>query len=83
MTQAKNTGINRHIAVDTQELLRAIAMSIAKVSDRDSQALGQGKSERNKVRSILADSGYVGSHSRKVGVTFWAGARPYLPAKGP
>ena len=58
----KISGIKRHIAVDTQGLPHAIAVTTAEVTDRKGalQALGRCKAKLGKVQSILADSGYVG-----------------------
>jgi transposase len=58
----KVSGIKRHIAVHTQELPHAIAVSTAEVTDRKGalQALRHGKANLNDVQSILADSGYIG-----------------------
>ncbi len=58
----KVSGIKRHIAVDTQGLPHAIAVTAARVTDRKGalQAFERSKSCLGQVRSILADSGYVG-----------------------
>ena len=58
----KVSGIKRHIAVDTQGLPHAIAVTTAEVTDRKGalQALHHSKSTLSEVQSILADSGYVG-----------------------
>ena len=58
----KVSGIKRHIAVDTQGLPHAVAVSTAAVTDRKGalQALEHSKANLNEVQSIWADSGYVG-----------------------
>ncbi len=58
----KVSGIKRHIAVDTQGLPHAVAVTTAEVTDRKGalQALGRSKSGLGRVQSLLADSGYVG-----------------------
>ena len=58
----KVSGIKRHIAVDTQGLPHAIAVTTAEVTDRKGalQALNRCKSSLGKVQSVLADSGYTG-----------------------
>jgi transposase len=58
----KVSGIKRHIAVDTQGLPHAIAVTTAEVTDRKGalQAFGHCKAGLGQVQSILADSGYVG-----------------------
>jgi transposase len=59
----KVSGIKRHIAVDTQGLPHAIAVTTAEVTDRKGalQAFGRCKAGLGKVQSVLADSGYVGT----------------------
>jgi transposase len=59
----KVSGIKRHIAVDTQGLPHAVAVSTADVTDRKGalQALKHSKANLSEVQSILADSGYVGA----------------------
>ena len=54
--------IKRHIAVDTQGLPHAIAVTTAEVTDRKGalQALGRCAADLQAVQSILADGGYVG-----------------------
>ncbi|MBY0408724.1 MAG: IS5 family transposase, partial [Burkholderiaceae bacterium] len=49
----KVSGIKRHIAVDTQGLPHAIAVTTAEVTDRNKPGLKQ-------MQSVLCDSGYVG-----------------------
>ncbi len=58
----KVSGIKRHIAVDTQGLPHAIAVTTADVADRKgaSQALSRCAADLQAVQSILADGGYVG-----------------------
>ena len=58
----KVSGIKRYIAVDTQGLPHAIAVTTAEVTDRKGalQALGRCKANLVKVQSVLADGSYVG-----------------------
>jgi len=58
----KVSGIKRHIAVDTQGLPHALAVSTADVTDRKGalQAIGRCKSSLGQVKNVLAGSGYVG-----------------------
>ena len=58
----KVSGIKRHIAVDTQGLPHAIAVTTADVTDRKGAllALGRCAADLQAVQSILADGGYVG-----------------------
>lgn len=60
----KVSGIKRHIAVDTQGLPHAIAVTTANVTDRDGAliALADAKQKQNLTRmvSILTDGGYSG-----------------------
>lgn len=58
----KVSGIKRHIAVDTQGLPHAIAVTTADVTDRKGalQALGRYATDLQEVQSILADGGYQG-----------------------
>ena len=58
----KVSGIKRHIAVDTQGLPHAIAVTTAEVTDRKGalQALSHCKSGLRQVHSLLCDSGYTG-----------------------
>ena len=58
----KVSGIKRHIAVDTQGLPHAIAVTTADVTDRKGAliALGRYAADLQAVQSILADGGYVG-----------------------
>ncbi|MBE7527033.1 MAG: IS5 family transposase [Burkholderiales bacterium] len=58
----KVSGIKRHIAVDTQGLPHAIAVTTAEVTDRKGalQALERCKPNLEHVQSLLCDSGYTG-----------------------
>ncbi|MDH1812894.1 IS5 family transposase [Comamonas aquatica] len=58
----KVSGIKRHIAVDTQGLPHAVAVTTADVTDRKGalQALQRCKPNLSRVQSLLVDSGYVG-----------------------
>ena len=58
----KVSGIKRHIAVDTQGLPHALAVTTANVTDRKGalQAFKRCKSSLTKVTSVLTDSGYTG-----------------------
>jgi transposase len=58
----KVSGIKRHIAVDTQGLPHAVAVTTAEVTDRKGmlQALKRCKPSLSRVQNLLADSGYVG-----------------------
>lgn len=58
----KVSGIKRHIAVDTQGLPHAIAVTTAEVTDRKGAllALGRCAADLQAVQSILADGGYIG-----------------------
>ncbi len=58
----KVSGIKRHIAVDTQGLPHAIAVTTADVTDRKGAllALGRCAADLQAVQSVLADGGYVG-----------------------
>lgn len=58
----KVSGIKRHMAVDTQGLPHAIAVTTAEVTDRAGtlQALERCKEHLDHVQSVLADGGYVG-----------------------
>ena len=58
----KVSGIKRHIAVDTQGLPHAVAVTTAEVTDRKGalQALQRCKPTLNKVQSLLCDGGYAG-----------------------
>ena len=58
----KVSGIKRHIAVDTQGLPHAVAVTTAEVTDRQGalHALERCKPNLRRVRSLLCDSGYTG-----------------------
>lgn len=58
----KVSSIKRHIAVDTQGLPHAVAVTTADVTDRKGalQALQRCKPHLSRVQSLLVDSGYVG-----------------------
>ena len=58
----KVSGIKHHIAVDTQGLPHAIAVTTAQVTDRKGalQALQRCKPSLSRVQALLCDSGYVG-----------------------
>ena len=58
----KVSGIKRHIAVDTQGLPHAVAVTTAEVTDRKGalQALKRCKPNLCRVVSLLADGGYTG-----------------------
>jgi transposase len=58
----KVSGIKRHIAVDTQGLPHAIAVTTADVTDRKGAllALSRCAADLQAVQSLLADGGYVG-----------------------
>ncbi|KGE51430.1 transposase [Xanthomonas axonopodis pv. vasculorum] len=58
----KVSGIKRHIAVDTQGLPHAIAVTTAEVTDRKGAllALERGKPSLKRVKGVLCDGGYVG-----------------------
>jgi transposase len=58
----KVSGIKRHIAVDTQGLPHAIAITTANVTDRAGAllAFSQNKKALSEVKNVLADSAYIG-----------------------
>ena len=58
----KISGIKRHIAVDTQGLPHAIAVTTADVTDRKGAlaAIDRCAADLQTVQSVLADGGYVG-----------------------
>ena len=58
----KISGIKRHIAVDTQGLPHAIAITTANVTDRDGAIMMISDSLENlsDVKNILVDGGYTG-----------------------
>jgi transposase len=66
----KVSGIKRHIAVDTQGLPHAIAVTPADVTDRKGALLALGRCAANlkTIQCVLADGGYVGQpFARAVG----------------
>ena len=58
----KVSGIKRHIAVDTQGLPHAVAVTTAEVTERKGalQAMDRCKTNLGQVQSVLADSSYAG-----------------------
>ncbi len=58
----KVSGIKRHIAVDTQGLPHAVAVTTAEVTDRDGAlaAIDRYKENLRSVESVLVDGGYTG-----------------------
>ena len=58
----KVSGIKRHIAVDTQGLPHAIAITTAEVTDRNGalEAFDRCKPNLHSVESVLVDGGYTG-----------------------
>lgn len=58
----KVSGIKRHIAVDTQGLPHAIAVTTANVTDRDGAVTmaKQSKEDLSEVKNLLVDGGYSG-----------------------
>ena len=58
----KVSGIKRHIAVDTQGLPHAIAITTAEVTDRSGalQAFDRCRPNLERVESVLVDGGYTG-----------------------
>ena len=58
----KVSGIKRHIAVDTQGLPHAVAVTTAEVTDRKGvlRALESNQATLGRVESVLADGAYVG-----------------------
>ena len=58
----KVSGIKRHIAVDTQGLPHAIAITTAEVTDRSGalQAFDRCRPNLERVESVLVDGGYSG-----------------------
>ena len=58
----KVSGIKRHIAVDTQGLPHAIAVTTAEVTDRGGAlvAIDRCKVNLERVKSVLVDGGYTG-----------------------
>lgn len=58
----KVSGIKRHIAVDTQGLPHAVAVTTAEVTDRNGalQAIDRCRPNLERVESVLVDGGYTG-----------------------
>lgn len=58
----RHSGIKRHIAVDTQVLPHAIAVTTADVTDRKGalQAMDRCAPNLSQVQSVLVDGGYTG-----------------------
>jgi hypothetical protein len=58
----KVSGIRRHIAVDTQGLPHAIAVTTAEVTDRNGAlaAIDRCKPNLERVESLLVNGGYTG-----------------------
>jgi transposase len=58
----KVSGIKRHIAVDTQGLPHAVAITTAEVTDRNGAlaAIDRCKPNLQSVESVLVDGGYTG-----------------------
>lgn len=58
----KVSGIKRHIAVDTQGLPHAVAVTTADVTDRDGalRAIDRCKQNLRSVESVLVEGGYTG-----------------------
>jgi transposase len=72
----KVSGIKRHIAVDTQGLPHAIAVTTAEVTDRKGAlaALTRCRASLNQVGSLLADGGYTGEPFAQAVADILAGA---------
>ncbi len=66
----KVSGIKRHIAVDTQGLPHAVAVTTAEVTDRKGAllALERRKGELSDVQTVLVDGGYTQGRSIKLAV---------------
>jgi transposase len=64
----KTSGIKRHIAVDTQGLPHAIAVTTADINDRHGALLMFLLQEENfpKVRNVLVDGGYTGARFERL-----------------
>jgi transposase len=60
----KVSGIKRHIAVDTQGLPHAIAITTADVTDRDGALImfARNRQTLSAVVNVLADGGYTGAN---------------------
>ena len=83
----KVSGIKRHIAVDTQGLPHAVAVTTADVTDRIGaiEAIDRCASSLMRVRSVLVDGGYTGqpfaqSIEDKLGATVQVAKRNELHA---
>ena len=81
----KVSGIKRHIAVDTQGLPHAIAMTTAEVTDRNGAlaAFNRCAGGLEQVRSVLVDGGYSGrpfadAVEQKLGATVQVAKRSEL-----
>jgi hypothetical protein len=63
----KVSGIQRHMAVDTQGLPHSVQVTTAEVTDRKGalQAIGRCKAGLSRVQSVLTDSGYTGKACEK------------------
>lgn len=63
----KVSGIKRHIAVDTQGLPHAIAVTTANITDREGAliAFEAGKENLSEVENVLTDGGYTGEKFAK------------------
>lgn len=64
----KVSGIKRHIAVDTQGLPHAIAVTTADINDRNGALLMILLQEENlpEVRNVLVDGGYTGARFERL-----------------
>lgn len=64
----KVSGIKRHIAVDTQGLPHAIAVTTADINDRNGALLMLLHQEENlsEVRHVIADGGYTGERFERL-----------------
>lgn len=64
----KVSGIKRHIAVDTQGLPHAIAVTTANINDRNGALLMLLLQEENllEVRNVLVDGGYTGGRFERM-----------------
>ncbi|SAM71215.1 Mobile element protein [Cardiobacterium hominis] len=74
----KVSGIKRHIAVDTQGLPHALAVTTADITDRKGclLALERGRDNLGAVQKILADGGYTGkAFASSVQEVDWCGGR--------
>ena len=60
----KNSGIKRHIAVDTQGLPHAVHITTANVTDRDGaiEMANYAKNNLSYVQNMLVDGGYTGAN---------------------